>query len=249
MNEPANPDPNPNPDPVREHSSPQQPPALEQGSELKQSGNLESAADRNVRAPQNRSGSSALRIVLVIIGGTLLMLACGAWAVTGYFRLSSGTATLRDSVLAESHGEWSRKIALNIGIFTTGLARAGLSFVKMEPEARTALNAVTGVDVAIYTRGKGSGEMNCGAVLARADKKMGPRGWTRVVAVCEKREFVVVYMPSGKISPRNVTCCVLVVDGKEMVVASVRGNLEAIQSLVEAKIHEGLSRHRLFDED
>lgn len=177
------------------------------------------------------------------------MLACGAWAVAGYFRLSSGTATLRDGVLAASHGEWSRKITLNIGGITTGLARAGLSFVKMEPEARTALNAVRAVDVAIYTRDKGTGEMDRGAVLTRTDRKMVAHGWTRIVAVCEKKEFVVVYVPAGRISPENVTCCVLVVDGKEMVVASVRGNLHAVQNLVEAKIHEGLSHHRLFEED
>jgi len=200
-------------------------------------------------AGTQRAGSSALRIVLVIIGGTLLMLACGAWAVTGYFRLSSGTATLRDSVLKESHGEWSRKITLNIGVFTTGLARAGLSFAKIEPEAKTALNAVRGVDVAIYTREKGAGELDNGAVLARADKKMVAHGWTRIVAVSERKEFVVVYMPSGKITPEDITCCVLVVDGNEMVVASVRGNLDAVQSLVEKKLHEGLAHHRLFAAD
>ena len=204
----------------------------------------------NTTAPKTgRPRSSALRIALVIVGGTLLILACGAWAVTGYFRPSSGTATLRDCVLKESHGEWNRKIVLNIGVFTTALARTGLGFVKMEPEVRAALNAVRGVDVAVYERAKDAGAMDCGAVLAKADKKMVSHGWTRIVAVSEKKEFVVVYVPAGTIYPDNVTCCVLVVDGRKMVVASVRGNLEAVQGLVEKKIHEGLSRHGLIDED
>jgi hypothetical protein len=177
------------------------------------------------------------------------MLACGAWAVAGYFRLSSGTATLRDCVLKECPGEWNRKIVLNIGVFTTGLARTGLSFAKMEPEARTAINAVRGVDVAVYERAKDAGRMDCGAVLAKADKKMVSKGWTRIVAVSEKKDFVVVYVPAGKMSPGNVTCCVLVVDGRDMVVASVHGNLEALQGLVEKKLQEGLARHRFADED
>jgi hypothetical protein len=193
--------------------------------------------------------ATVLRVFLVIFGGTILMLGCCAWAVTGFFRLSSGTAVLRDSVLREASGEWNRKISVNVGGFTTGLVRAGLSFVKMEPEARAAINSLRGGDVAIYTRTGEGKEFDCGAALTRADKKMKARGWTRIVAVKDKKDFVIVYVPAGKIAPDKVTCCVLVYDGRQMVVASVRGNLEAVQSILEQHLKEGLDRHGLFSED
>src|SRR5207302_1440494 len=68
-------------------------------------------------------------------------------------------------------------------------------------------------------------------VHSAADKTMADRGWDRVVGVMNPREMVAVYLAANARSPRNVKVCVVALNGKELVVASARSNLEALMEM------------------
>jgi len=168
------------------------------------------------------------------IGGALLvcllLLALAVYGATGYFRLSSEMAGLRDSLQTASGQQWHRTIALNIGGLTFGVARAGLSFVKMEDEARVALQTIQGCEVGIYQTMADTEDADRGAMLAAADAAMLRRGWERVVGVIDDGNLVAVYMPSKPEATSRMKCAVMVCEGRQMIVASTRANLDpAIQ--------------------
>ena len=161
----------------------------------------------------------ALAIVSVSIG------------LTGCFKVSTDIGALRDSVMKAAHAEREERIEFGVGPLTLNLARAGLAFVDLEPEARTALHAVRSAEVGVYKLRSGHQQLNLAAMLSAADKTMAGRGWDRVVGVMDRRELVAIYVPAQVRSTRNVRVCLLTVDGQELVVASARSNLEPLMAL------------------
>ena len=110
----------------------------------------------------------------------MLLLAFAVYGVTGYFRLSSEMTGLRDSLQSASGRDWHRTIALNIGGFTFGAARAGLAFVDMEPEARAALQTIQACEVGIYQTMADTESADRGAMLTAAELYVRWRGAHRV---------------------------------------------------------------------
>ena len=162
------------------------------------------------------------------IPAALALLSVG---LTGCFRISSDAQALRDSVMKSASGEWDEEIEIGVGALTLNLARAGLAFVSLEPEARAALAAARGAEVGVYRLQKQRRRLDHATMLAKADQAMSRRGWDRVVGVMNEREFVAVYVPNHVRSTRNVKICVVVMDGQELVVASARGNLEPLMEI------------------
>src|SRR5207249_1368616 len=117
------------------------------------------------------------------------------------------------------------------GPLSLNLARAGLAFVDLEPEARTALNAVRSAEVGVYTLCGERQHLNLAAMLSAADRTMAGRGWDRVVGVMNGRELVAIYVPAQARSTRNMKVCLVTVNGQELVVASARSNLEPLMEI------------------
>jgi hypothetical protein len=161
---------------------------------------------------------------LVLVG--LLLFAALVYAATGYLRLSSEMSGLRDSVQTASGQSWRRTIALNIGGFTFGAARAGLHFVEMEEEPRLAVQTLRSCEVGIYETSEDTESADRGAMLAAADQAMQQRGWERIVGVIDDRNLAAVYVPANFHSPRDLKCCVVVFEGHKMILVSSRANLE-----------------------
>jgi len=158
----------------------------------------------------------------------LALLAIG---LAGCFKVSSDAQALRDCMMKSAAGEWEEEIEVGVGAFTLNLARAGLAFVDLDPEARTILNAVRGAEVGVYRLPKQRRKLDHAAMLAKADKAMANRGWDRVVGVINQSEFVAVYVPNEVRSTRDVKVCVVVLNGREMVVASARSNLAPLMEM------------------
>ena len=175
--------------------------------------------------------------------GHVVLLACFALlvlcivGVTGYFRLSSETAALSSSIRKAVPGTWHKKIAVNVGGFTVAVVRHGLRFVRLEPEPRAAIEALRGADVGIYDLRQQTAGVPDPSVLLATDKAMAARGWERVVGVAEKEDLVAVYMPRKGLSARKMKCCVMVLHGTTLVVASARGNVEPLLAI--ARDHLG----------
>ena len=158
-----------------------------------------------------------------------VMLAVGA---ASYFHLSSDTRALRNGLIKSSGVEWREQIALNVGSLTLGIVRAGLSCVHLDAEARAALRAVRGVEVAIYQLSAEAKPPDRAAMLAAADAAMTVRGWERLVAVMDGADLVTVYMPVKTNSVQRMKCCAMVFDGRQMIVASARANLAPLLQCV-----------------
>jgi hypothetical protein len=162
---------------------------------------------------------------------TALALALLSTGLTGCFRVSSDVGALRDSVLKSASAKWDQQIEFGVGVMTLAVARAGLSFVDLEPEARTVLHAVRGAEVGVYKRRGAQAELKGGVILRAADNTMSGRGWERIVGVMNGRELVAVYAPRDVRSTRNMKVCVLVLNPEALVVASARSNLEPLMEL------------------
>ena len=184
-----------------------------------------------------RNFPKALWIALVFVG----LLGSAVWGVTGYFRLSPEANALRAVALDSAGGSWHKVVALRFGGITTGLIRAGLGLVRMEPEARAAVKAVRGAEVCVYQLSEGLRNRDHRTILARADKEMLARGWDRAITVSQAKELVVVYLSSSWFSRQNVKCCVLVLQERELVVVSARANLAPVLALacehLDATVH------------
>jgi len=148
--------------------------------------------------------------------------------LTGCFKVSSDVRALRDCVAKAAPAERKELIEIGVGPLTLHLARAALAFVDLEPDARTALQIVRGAEVGVYKLRCEQGRLNYAAILSAADKTMAGRGWDRVVGVMNRPALVAVYVPAQLRSARNMKVCLVVVNGRELVVASARSNLEPL---------------------
>ncbi len=182
-----------------------------------------------MKKPQSSKFQIAAALALLLVG------------VTGCFRVSSDVGALRDSVIKSAGAQWDQQIEFGVGAMTLTVARAGLAFVDLEPEARAALQAARGAEVGVYKRRRAQGILRGGVILRAADQAMAGRGWDRIVGVTNGRELVAVYAPQAVRSTRNVKVCVLVLTPEELVVASARSNLEPLMEI--AFNHAG--RHRV----
>ncbi|MFO1513363.1 MAG: hypothetical protein U1F83_10695, partial [Verrucomicrobiota bacterium] len=54
------------------------------------------------------------------------------------------------------------------------------------------------------------------------------RGWERVVGVLDGEDLVGVYVPGKAISAEQLRCCIVVFDGRQMVLVSARANVEPL---------------------
>jgi hypothetical protein len=160
--------------------------------------------------------------------GMTFALALFCVSSTGCFKMSNDARALRDSVTRSAGAEWNEEIEIGVGALTLNLARFGLSFVDLDPEARTVLSAARSADVGVYRTRTEPKQKDFALMLANADHAMIARGWDRMVTVMEPRELVAVYVPGNIRSTRDVRVCLVVLNGGELVVASARSNLEPL---------------------
>lgn len=142
--------------------------------------------------------------------------------------MSSDAEALRNSLMKSAAVEWEQQIEIGLGALTLNLARAGLSFVDLDCNARAALDAVRGADVGIYRLKHAPRSLDHAVLLSSADVAMAGRGWDRFVTVANRHEMVAVYVPKEVRSARNVKVCLVVLDSRQMVVASARSDLDPL---------------------
>jgi len=192
-------------------------------------------------------GSSSWRLRDVVLFGLLAGFLVTVIGITSYFRLSPEAAILRESAMAGVKGTWSKKIALNVGFFTTGFVRAGSHFFKLDPQAQAAFDSIRGGEVGIYKLKEQFGWVNHGAILTRADKAMSARRWDRVVGVSQNQQLVAVYMPRRGLSAQRIRCCVLVLKDGDLVIAGATGNLDPLLRIAGGQFElKNASQHFAF---
>jgi hypothetical protein len=178
-----------------------------------------------------RTGYVVLALVLC------LPLLC-AIGIAGYFRLSSATQALRNSVIESVPGQWDKRFAVHVGGLTLGLVRFGSRFFNLPPEPKAALEALHGAEVGVYNLHDAPCALDYSAMFTAADKCMRRRGWERIVGVTRSRQFVAVYMPRNLRTVKRMACCVAVLNEQDLVVASARGNLQPLLELATQCLQE-----------
>lgn len=189
------------------------------------------------------SPSSRLRAWHWVMGTFLVASVLGGFAVWRLFQLGAETEALRAGMIGATHGRCEKKLALHVGMFATALVRAGSRFFTMPPEPRAALDSIHSVEVGIYEVQGNSAPVDAGAVLASTDKAMAARGWDRVVGVVHDHQVVTLYVPRRGISLRGLKCCLLVLQGRNMVLVSAKGNVEPLIALVQSKLGAEWKKH------
>jgi hypothetical protein len=174
-----------------------------------------------------------------VVGLLLLCLPLlGAVAVTGYLRLGAQTRSLRGALMNATGGEWNKRFALHVGWGTLTLVRCGSRFFHLPPEPRAALETLRGAEVGIY-ESRDDRLLWKGNVFEVVDKAMAHQGMLRVVGVQHDGDLVAVYMPRGRITVRNLSCAVMVLHDRQLIVASGSGDptplLELAMSRAEGK--------------
>jgi hypothetical protein len=179
--------------------------------------------------------------IWIVLAMLVFMPAMIVVGVTSYFRLSSDTKALRNGLIRSSGVEWRQRIALNAGGLTFGAVRRGLSFFPLDTKARAALETVRCAEVGIYELASDAAAPDSATMLTSADKVMNGRGWDRVVGVIDSDDLVAVYISEKTKSARRIECCVMVCDGRQMVLVSAQANL---QPLLQMALEETTKRHK-----
>ena len=192
---------------------------------------LPEAMNPTLPPPAMRSPTRRLWLWGLLAVPVLLLLLLGA-GVASFFHLNSDARALRNGLIRSSGVEWRQRIAVNAGYFTLGAVRAGLSRIKLDPGAQAALQSVQSAGVGVYQLAPGAPPPDRAAMLAAADSAMSARGWERVTGVMDGKDLVAIYLPGRNISIHRLKCCLLVFDGKEMVLVSARGNPEPLVTCV-----------------
>jgi hypothetical protein len=167
----------------------------------------------------------------------LLLPALGAVGIASYFRLSSSSRALRSAVMESVPGQWHKRLALNVGSLTLDVARFGLSFAPLPPDAEAALQSIQRADVGIYRLEKPTSPPDYSTMVTTADKSMRRRGWERIVGVAQGSQFVAIYAPANT-RLKDLSCCVAVLNEHDLVIVSARGNISALLDLAQKHIHD-----------
>lgn len=161
---------------------------------------------------------------------TVLVLVAGVAFVLWITRASEVVAVRRQ--LAEELGaSWDRQFGVRLGAVPFALARGVAHFLDLPAEARAGMSLVRGVEVSVSQGPRRVSRAMRRDLLACADQVLERRGWDRLVGVIEGDTVVGVYVPESMRSLRRLSVCVVVLDREQLVIASVRGNLQPLMEL------------------
>ncbi len=177
--------------------------------------------------------------VLAILLSPFLLLAVMA---ASFLTLNRDATVLRREVMAATGASWNPKVQLSAGRITFWVVRHCLALVPDNKigEARAALDAVQSVSVGVYQRASTPAEWSREKLFNDTDRTMRDRGWTRLVGVADKRENVLLYVPTGSEEVRQL--CLAVVNGRELVVVSASIDPAAVAHLVALYAGKDLKR-------
>lgn len=136
--------------------------------------------------------------------------------------------------MASTNSGWKTQLQVSVGGVTLGAARAVLAVINPAhaEQARLGLQAVSRASVGVYQREVASRRVAPEQLMVDTDRDMRQRGWTRFVGVIDHRETVLVYVPTRMKSEDTVDVCLAVMKERELVIASVRLQAEALAELV-----------------
>jgi len=165
-----------------------------------------------------------------LLGAAVLAALTAVAGIWTMLHASREVATLRDCVLTSTVADGRKEIEFSVGPLLFGLARAGLNWVELEPEVRSLLGAVRGASVGVYRLDQAV--LDRPSLIEKVDDAMSRRGWERMLGVMDGDDCVLAYVPANLRSPHDLRLSLLVLDGRQLVVASVRADPEPAMELL-----------------
>ena len=184
-----------------------------------------------IRKPSECHGS-VVKWLVILLAVPVVCLSVAAYGIYRTFTISGEVRELRRGMAKSFPQGWSKEIEVKAPRPLLWAGRRVVSWVNVEPDVRDAIQVVRGGQVGVYRLHEEPSRRQLGELLGRTDQAMDRRGWDRVVGVLNRHELVAVYMPAGADEDIELRGCVLVVSSRDLVLASVEGNLEPLARLV-----------------
>lgn len=159
-----------------------------------------------------------------------------AWTVRSVLRAGAETAALRESLRVVSDDAWLPMVQGRAAGPVLAAVRLAARCASVPPEARLALDAVRGADVAVLQLRPGRDVPDPAAMLAQAREAAGP-GWEPAVTVLDGGDLVIVFLRDGG-SDDTLACRVVVMADGKLVIASAELSVAAVTRLVERVAEE-----------
>jgi hypothetical protein len=187
--------------------------------------NVPSEASRPETSP-SRLPIWVLPLVLMLLIPVTLFAGLAAVVMTS-FGLAGDSREVRNVVMQSSaDAQWKPTFEARVGVLPVILARTIVGFLDVEPEVKLGLRAFRGADVGVYELR--SGKPDAARLMETVDQRMMARDLECMVRVLDGDEAVAVYVPRDMDSARRVEGTVLVISDQQMVITTVRGNLEPL---------------------
>jgi len=192
--------------------------------------------------PQSRIGSTLARIAFVIsvlfLALVILVFVAGA-AVLRSFKPPSDMSELRTELRTCLDASSLSSVEISLPTWVATLGRVGASLADLDPEVKAALQTVAGGQIGVYELAERPSGSNALAMLRLADQHLEQEGWTRVVTVREEDALVAVYGLESSMRPgKTIEVFVIVLDERELVIASASGYAEPLFELASSAIDE-----------
>ncbi len=179
----------------------------------------------------NPRRAAVLQVLAVLAAVCLTVIGLAGLMVYRTLTVGGDLRAVRGAVLQDLRLTCSSKVEVSLHPWLVGLARTGLSFAPLEPEARLAIQAVRGAEVGYYQLGTALDERQRRDLFEKVNQRLEKRGWERMVTVLGRDELVLVYTPTDELSTEKLEAFVLVLNGRELVLVSGGANLEPILEL------------------
>lgn len=190
-----------------------------------------------VPAAKPRKGLFWALVILLLI-----VIALPIYAVTSVLRMGAESIGVRDAIvpIASVSGRCDKRIELNLGTGLLGIARLVTTFADVPVEARIALGSVRRLQVGVYYLPDAGSGVSGGkvSILERATAVLDEHDWERVVGVVDGTDVVGVFVPRVFDDAEDMDVCVVVLSDHDLIVVSVRANVNALAPLIERAMRE-----------
>lgn len=156
-----------------------------------------------------------LLLVAAITGTALVLFAAWSFLPRGDVR------QLRRLALSHLSGDWHKQVELRVGGAICSVGQFAAAIAGAPAEAQVALGCLDSAEVSVHhCDSSAAGDASAGPLLAAAVTEMRERGWDPVVTVRDHGDTVAVFTRDDGIEHLRV--CVLVLDGRDLVIATCR---------------------------
>ena len=177
--------------------------------------------------------------VLTLIGSLPFLGA--ALAVTSAARVlrSSSDASPAARLVATALGNHAQpQVQVCTGSFLWNTARLGTCFANLPAEANVVLRNVRAADVSLFRLDPFRGRNENRLLFSKIDETLNHGGWEKIVSVAKRDVAILVFMKKQLDSMREAELCVVFLsDREELVVATVRTNLEEMAAGLSGFVH------------